>query len=277
MGNNRQGGQEIYTGRQLADGSYEKIWVGGYQEGQRPGDIFAYKAEGIYRNESEIPGNLIDKSTGHSGANNKPLYGPDAWAKLSDKEKANGLPIQPGDVKWKDVNGDGVIDVFDQVKVGNTTPKWTGGINTNVSWKGISLSARFDYALGFKVIDWRTPWIMGNMQGTYNTITETNKTWSPENPNGKYPIYTWADQLGKRNYARNTTMFIYNGNYLALRELALSYNLPKNWVKKARLESVLVSMTGQNLGYFVHSPEAGSNNGGYPLPRTLILGLNVTF
>lgn len=282
LGNNRQGGQEIYTGRQLADGSYEKIWVGGYQEGQRPGDIFAYKAEGIYRNESEIPGNLIDKSTGHSGANNKPLYGPDAWAKLSDKEKANGLPIQPGDVKWKDVNGDGVIDVFDQVKVGNTTPKWTGGINTNVSWKGISLSARFDYALGFKVIDWRTPWIMGNMQGTYNTITETNKTWSPENPNGKYPIYTWADQLGKRNYARNTTMFIYNGNYLALRELALSYNLPKNWVKKARLESVLVSMTGQNLGYwtqakFVHSPEAGSNNGGYPLPRTLILGLNVTF
>lgn len=148
--------------------------------------------------------------------------------------------------------------------------------------KGLSFSARFDYALGFKVIDWRTPWMMGNMQGTYNTISETNKTWSPENPNGKYPIYTWADQLGKRNYARNTTMFIYNGNYLALRELALSYNLPKDWVRKARLESVLVTVTGQNLGYwtqakFVHSPEAGSNNGGYPLPRTVIFGLNVTF
>lgn len=133
--NNRQNGMEIYTGRQFSDGTYEKAWVGGYQEGKRPGDIFAYKSQGIYRSADEIPANLVDKSVGHSGANNKPLYGPEAWSKLSDKEKANGLPIQPGDVKWKDVNGDGVIDVFDQVKVGNTTPKWTGGINTNVSWK----------------------------------------------------------------------------------------------------------------------------------------------
>ncbi len=282
LANNRQGGMEVYTGRQLEDGSYEKIWVGGYQEGQRPGDVYAYKAEGIYKSYDEIPGNLIDKSTGNNGSNNKVLYGPEAWAKLSDADKKNGLPIQPGDVKWKDVNGDGVIDVFDQVKVGNTTPKWTGGINTNVSWKGISLSARFDYALGFKVLDWRTPWIMGNMQGTYNTITETKKTWSEENINGKYPIYTWADQLGKRNYARSTTMFMYNGNYLALRELTLSYRLPKKIIEKALLSNVELSITGQNLGYwtkakFVHSPEGGSSNGGYPLPKTVIFGLNVSF
>ncbi len=282
LDNNRQGGLQVYTGNKLADGSDEIVWVGGLQEGRRPGDIYAYKSEGIYKSIEDIPANLIDKSVGHSGANNKPLYGPEAWEKLTDEQKSKGLPIQPGDVKWKDVNGDGVIDVFDQVRVGNTTPKWTGGINTNVSWKGLSLSARFDYALGFNVIDWRTPWIMGNMQGTYNTISETNKTWSPENPGGKYPIYTWADQLGKRNYARNTTMFIYNGNYLALRELALSYSLPKAWVNKAMFESVQISVTGQNLGYwtqakFVHSPENGSSNGGYPLPRTVIFGVNVTF
>ncbi|MCS3048395.1 TonB-dependent receptor [Bacteroides fragilis] len=84
---NRQNAMEVYTGRKLDDGSYEKMWVGGYQEGQRPGDIYAYKAEGLYRSESEIPGNLIDKSTGNNSSNNKILYGPEAWAKLTDQEK----------------------------------------------------------------------------------------------------------------------------------------------------------------------------------------------
>ena len=279
---NRQNAMEVYTGRKLDDGSYEKMWVGGYQEGQRPGDIYAYKAEGLYRSESEIPGNLIDKSTGNNSSNNKILYGPEAWAKLTDQEKSKGLPIQPGDVKWKDVNNDGVIDVYDQVKVGNTTPKWTGGFNTTVSWKDLTLSARFDYALGFTVIDWKTPWIMGNMQGTYNTISDTKNTWSPENPNAKYPTYTWADQLGKRNYARSSSMFTFNGNYLALRELSLAYRLPSQLIKKAGMNDVSFSITGQNLGYLteaehMHSPESSSNNGGYPLPRTIIFGVNVSF
>lgn len=279
---NRQDAQQVYSGRKLADGTYEKIWVGGYQEGQRPGDIYAYKAEGIYQSYDQISGDLVDRSTGNNGANNKILYGPDAWAKLSDSQKANGLPIQPGDVKWKDVNGDGVIDQYDQVKIGNTTPKWTGGFSTNVSWKNLTLTARFDYALGFTVIDWRTPWIMGNMQGTYNTIVDTKETWSSENLGGKYPIYTWADQLGKRNYARSSSMFMYNGNYLAIRELTLGYRLPSVWINKVGLSNVEVSVTGQNLGYFteakhMHSPENSNNNGGYPLPRSVIFGLNVSF
>lgn len=275
--NNRQNAFQVYSGN-----GDELIWVGGYQEGQRPGDIYAYKAEGIYKSYDEIPGNLIDQSIGNNGSNNKILYGPDAWAKLTDEQKANALPIQPGDVKWKDVNGDGIIDQYDKVKIGNTTPKWTGGINTNVSWKSLTLSMRLDYALGFTVIDWKTPWIMGNMQGTYNTIEDTKKTWSPDNPNGIYPTYVWADQLGKRNYARNSSMFMYNGNYLALRELTLSYRLPSIWVNKAGLSNVELSVTGQNLGYWteadhMYSPGSSDNNGGYPLPRTVIFGINIGF
>lgn len=275
--NNRQNAFQVYSGN-----GDELIWVGGYQEGQRPGDIYAYKAEGIYKSYDEIPGNLIDQSIGNNGSNNKILYGPDAWAKLTDEQKANALPIQPGDVKWKDVNGDGIIDQYDKVKIGNTTPKWTGGINTNVSWKSLTLSMRLDYALGFTVIDWKTPWIMGNMQGTYNTIEDTKKTWSPDNPNGIYPTYVWADQLGKRNYARNSSMFMYNGNYLALRELTLSYRLSSIWVNKAGLSNVELSVTGQNLGYWteadhMYSPESSDNNGGYPLPRTVIFGINIGF
>ena len=283
---NWQDAFEVYTGEKIVEGkvvSYPKMWVGGFQEGQRPGDLYMFVAEGIYRSQDEIPAGLVDITTGNNGSTNRPLYGgAEGYNKLSDSQKANALPIQPGDVKWKDVNGDGVIDNYDRVKVGNTVPKWTGGFNTSVSWKELTLSARFDYALGFKAVDWKTMWIMACAQGTYNTIQETKETWSPENPNAKYPTYVWADQNGKRNYCRSSSMFVYNGNYLALRELSLSYRLPQMWVQKAKLSNVELSVTGQNLGYLTEakhlfSPEKSDNNGGYPLPRTVIFGINVSF
>lgn len=91
------------------------------------------------------------------------------------------------------MNGDGVIDDYDRVKLGNTIPHWTGGFNINTSWKGLTLNCRLDYALGYWVHDWKTPWIMGNMQGTFNTISLVKDSWSESNPNGKYPVYGWAD------------------------------------------------------------------------------------
>lgn len=277
--NNMQGAMQVYTGK-----GDQKIWVGGYQEGQTPGEIYGFKAEGIYKSYDEIPGQLIDRSSGNNGANNKILYGPETWAKMSDDEKAKALPIQPGDVKWKDVNGDGVIDDYDKVKLGSAVPKWTGGLSTNVSWKGLTLNARFDYALGHKIVDTKTPWIMGNMQGTYNTIDLVFDSWTEKNPNAKYPTYVWADQLGKRNVARhNTSMFVYDASYLAVREISLGYSLPKAWIQKVKMEKLELNVTAQNLGYitdakYVASPEYGSDGwGGYPLPRTLIFGLNITF
>ena len=282
--NNMQDAYQVYTGRKLADGSYEKKWEGGLQEGREYGVIYAFKSEGLYRSESEIPGNLIDRSTyTENGADAKVLYGPEAWAKLSDAEKMKGLPIQPGDVKWKDVNGDGVIDDYDRVKLGNTIPHWTGGFNVNTSWKGLTLNCRFDYALGFWVHDWKTPWIMGNMQGTFNSISLVKDTWSEDNPNGKYPVYGWADFLGKRNYDRISDINCYRGNYLAVREINLSYSLPKSLIQKLGMSKVDFSVTAQNLGYItaaknMASPEYGvSQNGGYPLPRSVVFGLNVTF
>lgn len=282
--NNMQDAYQVYTGRKLADGTYERQWVGGYQEGQEYGVIYAFKSLGIYKSESEIPGNLIDRSTyTENGADAKVLYGPEAWAKLSDAEKEKGLPIQAGDVKWQDVNGDGVIDDYDRVKLGNTIPHWTGGFNINTSWKGLTLNCRLDYALGYWVHDWKTPWIMGNMQGTFNTISLVKDSWSESNPNGKYPVYGWADFLGKRNYDRISDINCYRGDYLAFREISLSYSLPQSWIHKSGLSKVDVSVTAQNLGYItaaknMATPEYGvSQNGGYPLPRTVVLGLNVTF
>ncbi|MFA6831929.1 MAG: TonB-dependent receptor [Bacteroidaceae bacterium] len=283
--NNRQNGFEVYTGKKLEGGDYEKIWVGGYQEGQRPGDIYLFKSKGLFRTQADLDkySGRIDVTSGNNGANGRALYiGEEGYNKLSDGQKKNSLPIGLGDVIWEDVNGDGTIDNYDMVKVGNSVPKWTGGFNTQVSWKALTLSARFDYALGFKVMDNRTPWIMGNMQGTYNSINDSKDTWSSQNVDATYPTYVWADQLGKRNYARSTSMFCYDGDYLSIREVALNYQLPDVYVKKMGMKRVDFSVTAQNLGYItegkhIFSPEQTNNWGGYPLPRSVIFGLSVSF
>ena len=76
-------------------------------------------------------------------------------------------------------------------------------------------------------------------------------------------------------------MFAYKGNYLAIREISLTYSLPELWAKKVFCQKVDVSITGQNLGYItsanVATPEVSSAGSGYALPRTLLFGLNVTF
>ena len=97
---NRQDAYQVYTGYGDA-----KMWVGGYQEGQRPGDLYMFIADGIYKSQDEIPAGLIDITSGNNGSTGRPLYGgAEGYNKLSDSQKENALPIQPGDVKWKDVN-----------------------------------------------------------------------------------------------------------------------------------------------------------------------------
>lgn len=277
---NRQGAFQVYTGN-----GNELIYVGGYQEGQEPGVLYAFQADGIYKSESELPDNLVVNEHSFQGGTTGILYGKSNWAALTEAEKLTGkkFPLQPGDVKWKDVNGDGVIDNFDMVKIGNTTPHWFGGINSTLNYKNFSLYTAFDYALGFYMMDYRLPWILGNMQGTYNMTTDVKNTWTPENPNAKYPTYMWADQLGKGNY-RNSTLFTYRGDYLSFRQVSLSYSFPRALITKAKIEKLDLSVTGQNLGYLtaaktLANPEKGGGiqDAGYTLPRILTFGVNITF
>ncbi|MCM1614570.1 SusC/RagA family TonB-linked outer membrane protein [Phocaeicola massiliensis] len=282
MERNRINAFQVYTGN-----GDEKKWVGGQQEGQEPGILYLYQADGIYRSYDEIPANLVRKY------GSRTYYGPEAWNKLTAEQQnaTTNFPIQPGDTKFHDVNGDDVIDEFDKVKVGATSPRWTGGFNTTLRWKNFQLYGRFDYALGFWLYEnsgtqSTTPWFMGCYQGTYNTPTMYYDTWSESNPNAKYPRYLFADQNGKNNYIAST-MFAYRGDYLAIREISLSYSLPESVAKILKMQRAEVSITGQNLGYItgaknVGSPEANpKDNGavgqGYSLPRTILFGVNLTF
>lgn len=287
---NRQNGQQIYTGRKIKDDKGklvdELVWVGGYQEGQEPGIIVGYVAQGLFQNDDEINAAYKEGMVTSGNIQGKVQYTPAKWATLTPKEQSNGILITPGDVKWKDINGDGKIDSFDQEVLGNTTPHWTGGLTTTLEWKGLKFYAACDFAFGFWNYDTTTPWYLGAMQGTYNTTTDVFDTWTADNRGAKYPKYVYADQLGVSNTSRTSTLFAYRGDYLAFRELSLSYSLPKSIINRINCQKLELSVTGQNLGYMtaasVAAPEVSRGGGtasgtGYPLPRTLLFGINVTF
>lgn len=273
--NNRVGGSQVY------DKNGNLIWVGGYQEGQDPNIAYAYVAEGIIRTQAELDAyalNLKDLI----GA--RTLVHPDVYNAMSDADKKLHYPIALGDVKWKDVNGDGIINSYDRQYMGRTLPRVTGGFGFNTRWKDFSFNARFDYALGFVQYDGPKTWFLSNAQGTFNTTQDVKNTWSPENPNAKYPTYYWADQLYKNNTFRTSSMFYNKADYLAFREISLAYSLPSSILQKLNIEGVKFTLTGQNLGYLskstLYTPENTNNgtsvSGGYPLPRTFIFGVQFT-
>ena len=279
---NRQNAFQVYDPK-----TKQLIWVGGYQEGQRPDDLYAFKSLGVFKNAAQVEqvaGSRKDITTGNNGSTGKPLFGPDLWANMSDAQKAAGFPIQPGDINWKDVNGDGVIDNFDMVKIGNTDPKWFGGLVNTLTFKAVTLYVRTDYSAGFYQYDTILPWFMGDMQGSFNGVSQVKETWTTTNTSAKFPKYNWADQTNKRNYARQSSMFCYEASYLAFRELSISYAVPKNILSMTGFKGADITLTGQNLGYLtkskLYTPEVSSTagtNGGYSLPITIIMGVNLKF
>ena len=283
---NRQGGKEIYTGN-----GNETVFVGGYQEGQEPGVMIGFVNEGIFKTNDEINAAYSQGMVTAGNYQGKIQYTPAKWATLTPEEQEKGILLRPGDLKWKDINNDGLIDKFDKAVLGNTTPHWTGGLTSTLKWKGLTLYVATDFALDFVNYDNTTAWYMSAGQGTYSMPTQVFDSWTEENPNAKYPRYMYADFVGPANWGRVSDFNVYNGSYLALREVALSYSLPKNWVNKLACQKIDFSVTGQNLGYLKHAPVAmpetsrvpdADGNGlasgtGYPLPRTVLFGINVTF
>ncbi|HET7116273.1 MAG TPA: TonB-dependent receptor [Hanamia sp.] len=283
--NNRQGGFQIYDPK---SGKLE--WVGGLQEGQPLGNVYAFKQVSIFKDQSEI-----NKLAGSR-------Y--DAIAKIGGPNTTATNFITPGDVNWLDVDHNDTIDTRDQVYIGNIYPKWTGGFTATLSYKGLSLYTRFQFATGYIIYNDEVARILGNYQGTFNYIDLQKKSWSPTNTNTDIPKVYYADQvsapLGKKNYTRinnaspnlnsNNSQFYEKGNYLASREITLSYDFSRDLISKTKVFSqARVYVSGNNLFYITNfsgpSPEPPMSNGvatgvyqgTYPTPRSFVLGVQVSF
>lgn len=281
--NNRQGGTEVYTGN-----GDETHYVGGYQEGQTPNSFVGYGVVKMARSQADIEalGDYVDTGTTNGAA----VYANESGRqRLIAKGYSNLVQLMPGDFIYEDRNGDNWVESKDRKVLGNLTPKWTGGFNTTLSWKGLSLYARFDMGFGFQVYDSNVAFWLGEGQGNMAFNDAVTDSWTPDNPDATYPRVCWASQFGTDNYIRTNSFFTQSGNYLACRELSLSYALPKFICEKVACTGITVSVTGQNLGYIKSctiplpdnttytSGNTAGWGGTYNLPRTVLFGLNVTF
>lgn len=281
--NNRQNGTEVFTGN-----GDETYYVGGYQEGQTPGSFVGYGVVKMARSQADIDalGDYIDIAT---------TYGTGVYATEAGRQRllalgyTNNVQLMPGDFIYEDRNGDNIVEARDRKVLGNLTPKWTGGFNTTLKWKNLQLYARFDMGFGFEVYDSNVAFWLGEGQGAMAFNDMVRDTWTPDNPGAKYPRVVWASQYGTDSYIRTNSFFTQSGNYLACRELQLSYSLPENICRKFGCQGLTVSVTGQNLGYIKSctiplpdnvtytSGNTAGNGGTYNIPRTLLFGLNLSF
>lgn len=262
--NNRQGGIEIYDPE-----TGETKYVGGLQEGQRVGyDIVtAYMQDGVYQTEADL---AEDEGRRVEFASNPEFQ-------------------QLGDSRWRDVNGDNIIDFRDRVVIGRTTPDFFGGFTSDLTYKNFNLFVKTDFAFGHLIQNNARSRGMAQVQGNMNWTNELLETWSPDNPNSNVPRFDFTDP--QRNHLSHPYGGQYNsssrywekGDYLALREVTLSYNLPGDELFGGGLfQKIRVYATGSNLAYFNdytgNSPEEGGiDSGRYPLPISYTLGLNLNF
>ena len=263
---NRTGGFLVWDPRNPG----QQMYVGGLVEGQRIGsdEVWAPQWDGIYTDVTKI--------------------GADANVYNAFLPYTNKRIKQLGDAQWHQVYKNDTIDSRQFVKVGRTTPQHMGGFNLSTSFKGIRLYAAFDYAFDFVILNNYMVRGLSQVQGSQNSTTDVLKTWSPVNTSGTWPRYYWANQ--GRNYAtdasgNNPAANLWEkGDYMMLRELTLAYDLPTEILSKYlanRVKGLSVNVTGSNLayisGYSGNFPEVGGfDQGKFPLPRRLTIGVRVT-
>jgi len=234
------------------------------ENGHAIGYFWGYKTAGIFQNQQEI----------------------NEWIAAGNGVMQSS--VQPGDVKYVDVNHDGQINADDKVDLGNGLPKYTFGFNLSAQYKGFDLSMNFSGAAGFKIAQsYRDP---NSSQANYSRAILNR--WTGEGTSNKMPRVTYSD-VGNWLFS---DLYLQDGDYLRLQNLTVGYDFKRliSWkgISKLRLYAQV-----QNLftltKYDGMDPEIGSYNGTdgnssdswvsgvdmgyYPHPRTFLIGVNIAF
>ena len=202
----------------------------------------------------------------------------------------DGYKVMPGDIKYKDVNGDGKIDGNDQVAIGATTkPNLIYGFGIAANWKGLDVNLHFQGAgKSTYFIDGSTVHMFKLGDGWGNVLSEmaNSNRWisadisgdpATENPNAEYPRLSYGPN--SNNY-QQSTYWLRNGSYLRLKTVEVGYTLPTQLVNKVHFNTVRIFFVGTNLltwsAFQLWDPEMGSTDGKrYPLSKNLSLGISV--
>lgn len=187
---------------------------------------------------------------------------------------------QPGDIRFKDLNGDGVINEDDRTILGSPTPSWTFSMNNRFEFYGVDIELYLQGAAGNMIYNGNRSTLEA-MSVAQNQLTSTLDRWRPDYHSTTMPRAVFSDP-NKNN--RVSDRFLEKGDYLRLKSITIGYTLPKHLTEKARMEEVRFSISGQNLytltSYTGLDPEVGGSgidSNVYPLTRNFTFGLNITF
>ena len=199
--------------------------------------------------------------------------------------------VQPGDIKYKDVNGDGIIDANDEVPIGATTrPNLMYGFGISANWKGLDVNVHFQ-GTGKSSFFVEGATVYAFSQGEWGNILSqvaSSDRWvsadisgdpATENPNAKYPRLYYG---GSANNDRNSTFWLSDGGYLRLKNIQVSYTARGAFLKKLGLQKAVFSLIGDNLAVWskekmLDPAQAGDNGNAYPIQRVYTLQLNLSF
>ncbi len=235
------------------------------EEGYPVGSFYLYEMEGIFQSSSEVFSSAL------------PVTG-----------------VKPGDVKYRDQNGDGVIDGDDRKHVGSAIPKVTAGLTLNLAYKGIDLSVFFQGAYGHKIFSVLNRDIEGFYRGFNVTERYYNDHWTGPGTSNSVPRASW-DASGNNNIVYSDR-FLESGSYTRLKNVQLGYRFPSTLLDNYRISSLRVYVSATNLLTFTKysgmDPEMtvsdnarasagdtanGIDWGTYPSAKSFNVGLSLTF
>ena len=212
--------------------------------------FYGYVTDGIFQNQSEVNTHAVQPGA------------------------------EPGDIRFRDLNNDGVINDSDRTVIGNPNPSWLFSMNNSLSYKGFELSVFLQGIAGNKIYNANNIDNTG-MAAAYNQTTDVLKRWQGEGTSNSMPRAVFGDP---NQNTRVSDRFVENGYYLRLKNITLSYTFPKQWLQKAQIENARLSLSCENVatitGYSGFDPEVGINGidqNRYPISRTFSLGLNFNF
>ena len=224
------------------------------QEGRPIGSYLVYESDGVFIDEAAVSSNTLDYS-------------------------AVKPQLEPGDMKFKDINGDGAINDLDQVRLDNSiVPNFNFGATFNASYKNFDLSVLLQGATGAKLPILTESGDIGN----YLKYSFDNR-WSPDNPSSVNPrLASRGDTYYSGGSYGNNTYNLFSKDYIRLKNVQIAYNFPKAMISQFGLSAFRVYMSGLNLATWaaqdIYDPESTSNSGQFYPQQTIInTGFSLTF
>ncbi|WP_230471257.1 SusC/RagA family TonB-linked outer membrane protein [Hymenobacter jejuensis] len=284
-----EGGDKFVNGASIQNKGWEFLL--GYQN--KLANSLTYNITGnlsTYRNKlTFLPAEVINAYGGNGqdvtrlGHSINAVYGYVADGLYQNASEVSSGPTQvgaaPGRIRYKDLNGDGKVDNFDQTWITEGVPDFNYGLNLGVGYKGFDVQAFFQGVQGIYAYNnakFRTDF--SSIASGENWGQRLLGAWTPTNTGSTIPA---ATLINNNNEARASTYFIENASYLKLRNLQVGYSLPEGVVGKLHLQGVRVYVQSQNL-FTIKSknytgPDPEVTNYQYPIPRVFTTGLNVSF